>query len=161
MSWLVIYAEKSLNVLKQVTFTCSCTLMTVYGRLAVVIFNGNERRFRSSDFKFIFICKGSWANPKYLYCLAKQIRRSCKCKKTPTIDCHLDVIFVCLFAPLRISFFHGQSYFKSVVNGTQQKAPQICWKLSILLARCLKTNLSISSSRSKSVKVRFVATCHL
>ena len=43
--------------------------------------------------------------------------------------------------------------------------PQTCCKFSILLVCCNlstdATNLSISSSRNKSVKIRLVAICHL
>ena len=44
----------------------------------------------------------------------------------------------------------------------QPKTPLTCCKLSVLPA-CfnLSTNLSISSSCNKSVKIRLVATCHL
>ena len=44
-------------------------------------------------------------------------------------------------------------------NPTKPKTPQICFKLSIL--QQVATNLSISSSCNKSVKIRLVVTCHL
>ena len=52
------------------------------------------------------------------------------------------------------------------ISATRPKTPQNCCKLSIcyrLVANCQQfaTNLSISLSCNKSVKIRLVATCHL